>query len=99
MNTMFLSEEEVAKVQSIVASYGLSGFDASVRLWGRGKAIQVSGKLDRVELSCLLAIARYLNVGSDVISDAVATPSPSPSPSPLPLPVPGTALQVASASF
>ncbi|MGQ0622300.1 MAG: hypothetical protein ACT4QA_20685 [Panacagrimonas sp.] len=88
MNTTFLTPEEVAKVESIVASYGLSGFDASVRLWGRGKAIQVSGKLDRLELSCLLAIARYLNVGSDVVSDIDASSAPAP----------GTSLRVADAA-
>lgn len=61
MNTRFLSEEEVAQVRSIMAAYGLHEFGASVRLWGRGKAIEVSGTLDKRELSCLLAISRYLS--------------------------------------
>lgn len=61
MKTGFLSEEEVAQVRSIMAAYGLHEFGASVRLWGRGKAIEVSGTLDKRELSCLLAISRYLS--------------------------------------
>lgn len=63
MNTQFLSEEDASRVQSIMAGHGLSGFEASVRLWGRGKAIHVSGPLDRHQLSCLLDIARYLGDG------------------------------------
>lgn len=60
MNTKFLSDAERAQVESIMAEFGLNEFDASVRLWGRGKSIEVSGTLGKTELSCLLAIARYL---------------------------------------
>ncbi|MGH8517540.1 MAG: hypothetical protein ACREUE_08775 [Panacagrimonas sp.] len=60
MTTTFLSDQDLSQVQSILATYGLSGFDASVRLWGRGKAIDVHGTLGQQELSCLLAIARFL---------------------------------------
>lgn len=65
IQTGFLDEKEVAQVQAILAAHGLSGFDASVRLWGRGKAIEVRGTLGRQELSCLLAIARYLGSRDD----------------------------------
>ena len=65
IQTGFLDEKEVAQVQAILAAHGLSGFDASVRLWGRGKAIEVRGTLGRQELSCLLAIARYLGTRDD----------------------------------
>jgi hypothetical protein len=60
LTTTFLSDQDINQVQSILATYGLSGFDASVRLWGRGKAIDVHGTLGKQELSCLLAIARFL---------------------------------------
>lgn len=60
MTATFLSDQDLSQVQTILATYGLSGFDASVRLWGRGKAIDVHGTLGQQELSCLLAIARYL---------------------------------------
>lgn len=65
MNTRFLSEEEVTQVQSIMAAFGVEEFGAEVRLWGRGKAIQVSGTLDKLELSCLLAISHYLDDAHD----------------------------------
>lgn len=73
MNTMFLSAEEIAQVESIMSAYGISGFDACVRLWGRGKTIHVSGDVHKQELACLLAIARFL---SDCREDEalVATP-------------------------
>lgn len=61
MNTQFLSEVELAQVESIMSAYGLRDFSADVRLWGRGKAIEVNGTLDQQDLSCLLAISRYLN--------------------------------------
>jgi hypothetical protein len=60
MTATFLSDQDLSQVQTILATYGLSGFDASVRLWGRGKAIDVHGTLGQQELSCLLAIARFL---------------------------------------
>lgn len=60
MNTKFLNDEEIAQVETIMARFGLNEFDASIRLWGRGKSIQVSGTLGKTELSCLLAIASYL---------------------------------------
>lgn len=61
LNTRFLSDREAAQVQSIMLAFGIERFDASVRLWGRGKTIEVSGSLDKLQLSCLLAIARYLD--------------------------------------
>ncbi|MGQ0501806.1 MAG: hypothetical protein ACT4P0_04210 [Panacagrimonas sp.] len=61
MNTMFLSADEIAQVDSIMADHGITGFDACVRLWGRGKTIHVSGDVHKGDLACLLAIARYLN--------------------------------------
>ena len=63
IKTTFLSDQDLSQVQSILDSHGLSGFDASVRLWGRGKAIEVKGTLGRQELTCLLAIARFLGEG------------------------------------
>jgi hypothetical protein len=65
INTGFLSAEDSSRVQSIMAGHGLSAFEASVRLWGRGKAIQVSGPLDERQLSCLLDIVRYLGEETD----------------------------------
>ena len=64
MTATFLSDQDLSQVQSILATHGLSGFDASVRLWGRGKAIDVHGTLGQQELSCLLAIARFLGNAS-----------------------------------
>ncbi|MGQ0699862.1 MAG: hypothetical protein ACT4PZ_16665 [Panacagrimonas sp.] len=61
MNTTFLGAEEIARVESIMTAFGIDGFDASIRLWGRGKAIEVDGNLGSQELACLLAIARYLH--------------------------------------
>lgn len=75
MNTGFLNSEEVAQVESIMAAYGVREFGAEVRLWGRGKAIQVSGTLDRLELSCLLAISRYLDLSPDDGSGRDAAPA------------------------
>lgn len=68
IRTTFLSAQDLAQVQSILEKHGLSGFDASIRLWGRGKAIEVKGTLGRQELSCLLAIAHFL--GTDNSSEA-----------------------------
>lgn len=80
MNATFLSDQDLSEVQSILATYGLSGFDASVRLWGRGKAIDVHGTLGQQELSCLLAIARFLGNESanehGVPDEAMATSPP-----------------------
>ena len=72
MKTTFLSDQDLSSVQSILEQHGLDGFDASVRLWGRGKAIEVNGTLGRRELSCLLAIARFLgDSGEDMsVTDA-----------------------------
>lgn len=61
MNTRFLSDEEVEQVQHILNAHGMDDFDAVVQLWGRGKSIHVSGKLDQRDLRCLLAIVRYLD--------------------------------------
>ena len=83
MTTTFLSDQDINQVQSILATYGLSGFDASVRLWGRGKAIDVHGTLGKQELSCLLAIARFLGNesanehGALIDGDAVGAPPPT----------------------
>jgi len=71
MKTTFLSDQDMSQVQSIIDKHGLSGFDASVRLWGRGKAIEVKGTLGKQELSCLLAIASFLGT-SDVGSTEAA---------------------------
>lgn len=65
MNAAFLSDQDLQQVQSIMSTYGLTQFDASVRLWGRGKAIDVNGTLGKKELSCLLAIARFLGDRAD----------------------------------
>ncbi|TDU28287.1 hypothetical protein DFR24_2654 [Panacagrimonas perspica] len=70
MKTTFLSDEDMSHVQSILDEHGLSGFDASVRLWGRGKAIEVKGTLGRQELSCLLAIASFLGTSDEGSTDA-----------------------------
>lgn len=98
MNTRFLSDEEVAQVQSIMAAYGLGEFSADVRLWGRGKAIQVRGSLDRLELSCLLAISRYLDEDRGGGSQAeAATQRPPRVPTPLQAERPRLALEFAVA--
>ena len=73
MTTTFLSDQDLGQVQSILATHGLSGFDASVRLWGRGKAIDVRGTLREQELTCLLAIARFLRNESANEHDAART--------------------------
>ena len=78
MKTTFLSDQDMSQVQSILDKHGLSGFDASVRLWGRGKAIEVKGTLGKQELSCLLAIASFLGTSDQGSSDA-ANESPIPS--------------------
>lgn len=82
MTTTFLSEQDLSQVQSILATYGLSGFDASVRLWGRGKAIDIHGTLGKQELSCLLAIARFLgnesaNEAGNPPADVMHSPPPN----------------------
>lgn len=86
MTTTFLSDQDLSHVQSILATYGLSGFDASVRLWGRGKAIDVHGTLRQQELSCLLAIARFLGNESANEPDAPAADGTAASPPPPGLP-------------
>lgn len=83
MSAPFLSEQDLSEVQTILATYGLSGFDASVRLWGRGKAIDVHGTLGQQELSCLLAIARFLGNesanerGADLDAASESAPPPA----------------------
>ena len=70
MNTGFLGEEDVAEVRGIMAQHGIADFGASVRLWGRNKAIQVHGGLTVAQLRCLLDIATYLNSDlQDIRSD------------------------------
>lgn len=60
MNTGFLGEEDVAEVREIMRAHGIDDFGASVRLWGRNKAIQVDGPLTLAQIRCLLDIATYL---------------------------------------
>lgn len=87
MNTTFLNNDEIAQVEAIMATYGIVGFDACVRLWGRGKTIQVSGDVGKRELACLLAIAHYLNDhgADDHTSGFDALPARSVGLSPAPL--------------
>ena len=61
MNTGFLGEEDVAEVREIMHSHGIDDFGASVRLWGRNKAISVDGVLTVPQIRCLLDIATYLS--------------------------------------
>lgn len=75
MNTKFLNEQDIAQVESIMDAYGISGFDACVRLWGRGKTIHVSGDVHKQELACLLAIARFLSDCKP--DDGLAAPPPA----------------------
>lgn len=65
MNTGFLVEEDVAEVKTIMAAHGIGDFAASVRLWGRGKAVQVDGPLCVSQLRCLLDIATFLEAPLD----------------------------------
>ena len=60
----FLTDEDIAQVQGIMGEHGIEGFDASVRFWGRGKAVQVSGDLGERQLQCLLEIVRALSAPS-----------------------------------
>jgi hypothetical protein len=78
MKATFLSDQDRSQVETIMDTYGLSGFDASVRLWGRGKAIDVHGTLGQQELSCLLAIARFLgdaSLGAGADAGAASPPA------------------------
>jgi hypothetical protein len=73
MNTAFLSDADLSAVRSIMASHGLSRFDAFVRIWGRGKAMDVRGTLGSRELDCLQAIARFLGNKAVEAADAIST--------------------------
>lgn len=73
MNTKLLGTHEIEMIDSIIAAHGLAGFDAGIRFWGRGKSIHVTGDVGVQELTCLLAIARYLD-GADL---APGMPPPS----------------------
>lgn len=84
MKTTFLSDEDLSHVQSILDQHGLSGFDAAIRLWGRGKAIEIKGTLGRRELLCLAEISRFL--GDDI--DTKATESRGNNVIPMPLATP-----------
>lgn len=90
----FLSDEDLSEVRAIVEKHGLPGFDASIRLWGRGKAIEVKGTLGARELSCLLAIARFL--GSDqpsrIAGDSIHPPTACGALTGRPPTLPGAAL-------
>lgn len=79
MNTRFLNPDEIAQVESIMATYGIDRFDSCVRLWGRGKNIQLSGDVGKHELACLLAIARYLNDNTAIEPREVAARAHAPS--------------------
>lgn len=61
MNTQFLSDEAVAAISAIMQAHGIQAFDASVRFWGRGKSIHLSGDVGQRELACLLEIMQYLS--------------------------------------
>lgn len=65
MNMGFLKDDEVQQVQSIMAQHGIDQFDASVRFWGRGKSIHVTGDLAEKHLTCLLDIAKALRPASE----------------------------------
>ena len=68
----FLTDEDMAQVRDIMGMHGIEGFDASVRFWGRGKAVQVSGDLGEKQLQCLLEIVRALSAPSTAIPEAEA---------------------------
>ena len=77
----FLTDEDMAQVRDIMGMHGIEGFDATVRFWGRGKAVQVSGDLGEKQLQCLLEIVRALSASSTaapaaeaVIESPAATP-------------------------
>lgn len=68
----FLTDEDMAQVRDIMGMHGIEGFDASVRFWGRGKAVQVSGDLGEKQLQCLLEIVRALSAPSTATPEAEA---------------------------
>lgn len=68
----FLTDEDMAQVRDIMGMHGIEGFDASVRFWGRGKAVQVSGDLGEKQLQCLLEIVRALSAPSSAAPEAEA---------------------------
>lgn len=63
----FLTDEDMAQVRDIMGVHGIEGFDATVRFWGRGKAVQVSGDLGEKQLQCLLEIVRALSAPSSAV--------------------------------
>ena len=75
----FLTDEDMAQVRDIMGMHGIEGFDASVRFWGRGKAVQVSGDLGEKQLQCLLEIVRALSTPSTAtpVAEAIIE-SPAP---------------------
>lgn len=77
----FLTDEDMAQVRDIMGMHGIEGFDASVRFWGRGKAVQVSGDLGEKQLQCLLEIVRALSAPSTatpVAEAIIESPAPTP---------------------
>lgn len=76
MNARFLDERETAQIRLIMQAHGVEDFDASVRLWGRGKAIGIYGDVGRRELACLLAIHRYLDPNDESNSRPSITSDP-----------------------
>ena len=60
MHMGLLNEHDVQQVRAIMARHGIEQFDASVRLWGRGKSVSIEGPLCEKQLKCLLEIVRAL---------------------------------------
>lgn len=79
----FLTDEDITQVQGIMGQHGIEGFDATVRFWGRGKAVQVSGDLGEKQLQCLLEIVRALSAPSTTSPDAEAVVESSEAPMPV----------------
>lgn len=94
MKTTFMSDQDMSRIQSILDEHGLSGFDASIRLWGRGKAIEVKGTLGRQELSCLLAIASFLDGRDDEMPGRTSQPGAMRSPADETLSIPTVLVDV-----
>lgn len=70
MNMAFLKDDEVQRVHTIMAEHGIERFDAALRFWGPGKAIQVTGDLGEKHLNCLLDIVRALGPSNVVEAHA-----------------------------
>ena len=57
---------------------GLDDFDANVRLWGRGKGVQINGLLNQEQLRCLGNILEFWPTlrTATLLSPEVWTPGP-----------------------